>query len=170
MGWNYLLALNGGGERATVVEDGEPTPSPSLKGWVIGIMNHLADARRIVAILLLSCPFLKDAHKESFALSDARDEAIYGIIKTCQQRACNVPVRRYRDGENLSIVVVENPLDVFFVFASIKGAGGIDEYAAWLETVPNITNDGTLQLLTFEHIIYGPLADGFLIFAEHTLA
>ena len=169
MGWNGLLTLNGGSERTSVVEDGEPTPSPSLKGRVIGIINRLTDARRIVVIILLPCPFLKDAHKESFALGYARDEAIYRIIKTCQQRACDVPVRRDRDGENLSIVVVKNPLDVFFVFASIKGAGGIDEYATRLEAVPNITNDGTLQLLTFEHIIYGPLADGFLIFAEHTL-
>jgi hypothetical protein len=113
---------------------------------------------------------LKDAHEEAFATGDAWDEAIDGMMERGEQGALDVPFGRDRNGEDFGSEVIDNPLDVFLVFASVEGAGGIDEYATWFEARPDILDDGALELLALEHIIDGPLADGFLIFAEHALA
>ena len=87
-----------------------------------------------------------------------------------EEGACDVPFRIDGDVDDLGLEMVDYPLYVFFVFAGVEGAGGVNEYATRFEARPYIMYDGALELLTLDDIVNGPLADGFGVFAEHALA
>ena len=62
------------------------------------------------------------------------------------------------------------PLHILLVLACIESAGGVYQQSAVIEAWPYVFDDGALQVVTVDDILYAPLADGILVFAKHALA
>ena len=79
------------------------------------------------------------------------------------------PLRIMCNRQDLSTQLISNPLSIFFVFFAIKRTGGVNQYAARLESIPYIVQYITLTLCTFLHILHTPFCHRSRIFAKHTL-
>ena len=111
---------------------------------------------------------------------------IHVIIIVCSKRLVGLPiisgfiffqeaprdVPSLFDGhrQSFSSKVFFYPQYVFLIFVPIEGASGVDENAAWLETVPDVADDFSLELPTVVHIAGAPFLDGSLVLPKHTLA
>ena len=116
-----------------------------------------------------SC-FAQNAHEESLATGDARDETIDGGIEAGEERTRDVPGGLCGDGDGLGIVSVEDPAHVLFVLFYIKGTRTIYKDATGIQTLPGIGDNLPLQAPTFLYVLETPLADGGGILAEHAFA
>ena len=92
-------------------------------------------------------------HKQSLTAGDTGDEAIYGALQFGQQRGRDVPFRLCLYRQQFAAKSAQYPEDIFFVLMQVERACAIDQQSSRLQSRPHVSNDLTLQLAAFHHVL-----------------